>query len=702
MNRKIIAIALSLALTASVIPESGVVLASGGKTGTVTGTVKVATQKTQVHLKADDSDPVSGGAASGSSASEEDDFTYEVTDDYYDEECVIIKGYNSWSFGKTITVPDSIDGYPVRIIEYGAFSNGDFQSVELPDTLRSIGGDAFADCKKLKSVVIPAEVSEIGAGAFESCEKLKSVVFKGNKLTELEDSVFSRCKRLESINIPNSVKNIDSYAFYRCSKLESVQFGNKLKTIGQNAFEYNFALKSVSIPASVELLENDSFRHCTELRKVKFSGKHTKIDKSTFDGCTSLKKIVLSDDMKFVPEYAFYNCKSLKKVKLSKNTKLIKKCAFKHCESLKKISFGRKMYAIGDHAFEESGLKSVKLNKNLQYIGNGAFAGTNLKKIKLTEKVSYIGNRVFAGCRKLKTVSIPASVKGLNPGALGDCVNLTAINVSAGNKNYSSAAGVLFDKNKKTLLQYPINKKGSAYTVPSSVDMIRSHAFENNKHLTSVSVSAEKIHNHAFANMSRLKRVVIGNGVKNIAERAFAFNDSLSTVEMADSVNVIARAAFEDSAIRSIRIPSGIDKLSGDAFDGCTRLAAFEGSSSGKYPVIDGVLYENGGKTLREYPRRKPGSTFTVPSQVTRVKYGAFRGVKKLKKLYFESSIKDLASSSIVNCPVLKEIVFAEGTKLNSGWSAVSDCDRLAVIVGPKQSILASMAGSANATLITL
>ena len=700
MKRRIIAIALSLSLAASIIPGAGATSTAEGKTGTVAASVKTTVKKVQ--LKAADTDSVSGGAASGSSASEEDDFTYEVTDDYYDEQCVMITGYNSWSFGKTITVPDTIDGYPVRIIDYGAFSNGDFHSIELPYTLRRIGVDSFAECKKLKSVVIPADVREIGSGAFNSCEKLKSVSFKGNKLTEIEYSVFAGCKRLETINIPNSVKSIGSYAFHRCSKLESVNFGNKLTTIEKSAFEYNFALKSVSIPASVELLENDSFRHCSGLKKVTFRGKHTKIDKRTFDGCSSLKKIAISDDMKFVPEYAFYNCKSLKKVKLSKNTKLIKKCAFKHCESLKKISFKRKMYAIGDHAFEESGLKSVKLNKNLQYIGNGAFAGTDLKRIKLTEKVSYIGNRVFAGCRKLKTVSIPASVKGLNPGALGDCVSLTAINVAAGNKNYSSAAGVLFDKNKTKLLQYPINKKGSSYTVPSSVEVIRSHAFEYNKHLTSVSVSAEKIHNHAFAEMSSLKKVVIGNGVKNIAERAFAFNNSLSTVAMADSVSVIASAAFADSAIKSIKIPSGISKLSGNAFDGCTRLAAFEGSSSGKYPVIDGVLYENGGKTLREYPRKKPGTSFTVPTQVTKVKSGGFRGVKKLKKLYFESSIKDLASSSIVDCPVLKEIVFAEGTKLNSGWYAVSDCDRLAVIVGPKQSVLINMASSANATLITL
>ena len=706
MRRKVLAIALSLALAASVMPQAGVASAAEDPAYAVAGegiSLKGVDGAASKVILADDTDASGDEAASGSAAETEDEgLSYEVTDDYYDVECVMITGYNGTLSTDTLTIPDSIDGYPVRVIEDGAFVGMDFKKVVLPDTLWYIGGGAFERCKKLQSVEIPADVKEIGYSVFEECEKLKTVWFKGNKIKEIPSNAFARCKKLERVALPSSVKTIEHYAFYRCSKLSSISLPKKLINIEEYAFAYDFALGSIDIPASVNNIQESVFKHCTSLKKVKFSGKHTRIDKHTFDGCTSLKKINISDDMKYVPEFAFYNCRSLKNVKLSKNTKLIKRCAFKLCESLRKIKLTKKIYAIGDRAFQDSGIRKIKLNKDLQYIGNGAFSETDLKNIKLTGKVSYIGNRVFAGCRKLKSISIPASVKGLNPGALGDCTSLTSINVSAGNSNYSSVSGVLFDKDRKTLLQYPINKKGSSYTVPSSVEVIRSHSFENNKHLKSVTVSADKIHNHAFNNMAGLKKVVIGNGVYNIASRAFSDNDSLGTVVMADSVRVIAGAAFAGSAIKRIRIPSGIDKLSSDAFEDCDRLEAFEGSSSGKYPVIDGVLYENGGRTLREYPRRKADATFFVPRSVTKIEYGAIYGVKKLKKLFFENTIKDLASNSIANCSTLKEIVFADGTKLRSGWSAVEDCDRLAVIVGPNQSILVSMANNANATLITL
>ena len=713
MKKTALALSLCIALALPSIALPGGVASAVGKTS----------KKEVLRIAA--GDPVSGGAASGSAADgeEEDEFSYEIDDSYEGAEGAVIKSYNGEA--TTVSVPDTIDGYPVTVIGYGAFMDTKVKKVTLPDTVKVIDsnafsgctglksitlpdglqmleGSVFADCKALKSIVIPASVTELGYSAFSNCAKLEEIRFEGNRIREIDEDTFYGCKKLESISLPSSVKEIGERAFYRCSKLESVKLNGKLTTIKDGVFENCFALRAIRIPASVKKLGERAFRHCNGLKTIEFKGKSTVFGKRTFDGCRSLRKIHISHKMKNVPEFAFYGCSALRKVVLSKNTRIIKKNAFRGCTGLKKLNLTSKIYGIGDGAFEKSGLTSIHLPGNLQYIGNSAFSETDLKSVRLPGRVTYIGNHVFSGCTKLKNIAIPASVRGVNPGAFGNCTSLKAINVASGNKSYSSTSGVLFDKQKTKLLQYPIAKSGKSYTVPNSVSVIRSHAFENNKYLESVTVGAEKIHNFAFSEMPRLKNVTLQNGVTNIAEHAFGGNRRLQSVQMADSVKVISAGAFSDSRITRFRIPSHITSFSDSALEGCRKLTAYEGSSSGKYPVIDGILYEKGGKVLREYPAHKAGSTFTVPTRVERVRTGAFSHVNNLKKLFFENTIKNLDSDSVYHCKRLKQIVFAEGTKLKTGYYAVENCYRLAVIVGPKQSVLESMARAANATLITL
>ena len=64
------------------------------------------------------------------------------------------------------------------------------------------------------------------------------------------------------------------------------------------------------------------------------------------------------------------------------------------------------------------------MNKKVQFIGNSAFAGTNIKNLQMGENVLYIGNKVFASCTSLKTIYIPANVKGINANAFNDCSSL--------------------------------------------------------------------------------------------------------------------------------------------------------------------------------------------------------------------------------------------------------------------------------------
>ena len=605
--------------------------------------------------------------------------------------------------GKTeITVPGSIGGFKVVSLGDECFkSQRKITKVILPDTLKRMGDSVFEGCESLLSISLPAGIKQIPYGTFRECEKLSSIQM-GNKVTEIEKSAFYNCISLKKISLPGTLQEIGDYAFGNCYKLSGIKLGKKISEIGKYAFYKNYAMKSMTIPARVTKVGEGAFEKCTDLVKVKFKGKNTKMDEYVFRKCESLKTISFPKNIKEIPAYAFDGCRSLKKITIPKKVGIIKKNAFSNCSKLKKVKLNKKVYALGDRVFADSGLTSLNLNNNLQFIGNGAFQGTKVKKLVLRGKVTYIGNRVFADCRKLKVISVPASVKGINPGAFNNCTSLRAINVASGNKNYSSAGGVLYNKDKSLLIQYPLHKASHSFHVPGSVAKIRKNSFSGNNYLQSVTLSAATIEDYAFYGMGSLRSVTLRSGVKTIGYNAFSMSDEIRTLVLPDSVEKIENYAFEGIKASSIHIPSRLRTLGTGAFRDCNQLKEFTGSGSSNYTVREGILYNKKMTALIQYPAKKTAKTFTVPDSVKEVRARAFNRQAYLTKLFFSKNLKSLGTNAICEAKKLKSIVFE--TKKLGYYSAygVKDCDNLAVIVGPNYYTMRRIAERANATLITL
>ncbi|MGM9632724.1 MAG: leucine-rich repeat domain-containing protein [Eubacteriales bacterium] len=275
-----------------------------------------------------------------------------------------------------ISIPKYHNGRRVTAIGEGAFVTlytNRIASVTIPDSVKSIGRGAFANCTALESVNIPKSVTEIGHSAFYGCASLKSIEIHG-VVTSIGYEAFYGCEGLTSIVIPDSVKTIGAYAFSGCSGLQSIELGAGVERIGKEAFyacsqsldsitvsEGNkvyyssgncliekdskaliLGCKNSVIPSdgSVTVIGSCAFSACRELTSIDIPDSITTIGERAFCGCTSLVSAVLPEGLTGIGGGAFRNCRALVSVTIPESVTSIGSYVFTNSKSLVNISFG--------------------------------------------------------------------------------------------------------------------------------------------------------------------------------------------------------------------------------------------------------------------------------------------------------------------------------------------------------------------------
>ncbi|MBR3145487.1 MAG: leucine-rich repeat domain-containing protein, partial [Clostridia bacterium] len=222
-----------------------------------------------------------------------------------------------------ITIPSSIDGYPVTSIGGWAFYNcTGLTSVAIPDSVTSIGNYAFEDCTGLESLTVSSGneiyhssgncIIETNTGELIlGCKN--SIIPNDGSVTSIGDYAFCGCTGLTSITIPDSVTSIGDFAFGYTAWYNNQPDG--LVYAGKVAYKYKGTCpESVIIKDGTKGIAGGSFYNCTSLSNITIPDSVTSIGYGAFSGCTGLTSVTIGNSVKSIGDRAFSGCTGLTSV----------------------------------------------------------------------------------------------------------------------------------------------------------------------------------------------------------------------------------------------------------------------------------------------------------------------------------------------------------------------------------------------------
>lgn len=408
--------------------------------------------------------------------------------------------------------------------------------INIKSNLKRIGYEAFSGTG-IKTFTMPDSVISVGSNAFSYCKNLTSLTFSKNVKT-IPSSVAETTKNLEKIVIKSGTQKISKNAFTHCGAREII-IPDSVTTIEKEAFSYAKNLKTIKIPDKINKIRDNTFEYCTGLETINIGKNITSIGESAFLDCSSLNSIVIPGNVKTIEYKAFENsgCKS---VTIESGVTTIDYWAFHNCDKLKSISISETVTTLRPNALVDcDSLTEIKVSAaNTNY---ASMNGCLLDKSQTTLLVVPAGNKgVF---------NIPASISKVEPIAFCGCSNITGI-TAANSKYFTSTDGILYNKSLTTLVSCPAGKTGTI-DIPSTVIWIKESAFQQ----------------------SKASHIIIPNSVTVIGYCAFEYCENLKSIEIPGSVKKVPNAAFWGCKnLKEVTINSGVKKIKRNAFHGCDKL----------------------------------------------------------------------------------------------------------------------------------
>ncbi len=564
--------------------------------------------------------------------------------------------------------------------------NNAITTIELPDTVSTIGEYAFYDCVNLQTLKLPSSLVEIKEGLFFLCEKLTAVTLPAG-LSAIGVQAFYRCKALTEMQIPQGVTEIGREAFYDCSSLQSVKIPQSVNTLGESLFyncvnlssvdmsglnttslpDYMFrnckALESVTVPEGVQSLGTGCFQGAG-LTSFRLPDSVKDVSGYLFDGCASLISVTLHESVTSIGSAAFqdtkitsiaiphsvqslgsaafYRCTQLSSVTLSQSLTVLERNTFAGCSALTNIDLSGlvSLTGIGAGCFMNSGLTSFALPAGVKEIPQNMLAGCgNLETVTLHGEVTAIGGGAFANTG-LTSFTLPAKVTAVPDKMLMGCGNLTTLTLHQEVTSLGLAAFA------GTGLR--------SFTLPAKVTVIPDGEYDK--------YDSSQAKNGLLSDCPNLASVTLHDNLISIGTYAFRNCPKLTTAELTlgAGVETISDEAFANcTGLTSFKIPASVTSFIPNALAGCSlSLSVQEGNKN--YFFENGVMYNADKSQILFFVGTVETFEWTAGTSVSR---GAFNGVT-LNKVTVKSGAA--VSNYAFEYAVIKELVVEEDATLGS------------------------------------
>jgi len=579
----------------------------------------------------------------------------------------------------------------LKTIDNYAFQNcSALTEVSLPASLEEIGRYAFNGCSSLSRVDLPESVRFIGRYAFNRTNGM-NVYFSANVLPlNLEENWDYGINGYYAATAEVITSGDWQYALTTDGKVSIVAYtgsqshvtlssidGHEIISIGGYAFADNTSLQSIILPDTLQGIYQYAFKGTTALQSVTVPAAVAIVDNGAFQG-SGVSGVTFAPGSSLVTlgRYAFADTPNLTSVAIPDGVKEIRDYTFQN-SAVQTVTFGdaSALTQIGRYAFTNSGLQSFTLPAGVTLIDDDAFRGcAALQNVDLSRaKDLQIFANAFYGSG-LTSVQIPAGVQYIGEFCFTACRNLTQITVDAGNANYASDGGILYNKAKTKLITCPAGKTGSL-TVPATVSTLGFAAFENSL-LSEVVIPADSqlvtLGYRVFFNCDKLTSIAIPDGVQSIDNYAFAECNNLATVTFTENSQLsgIYKSAFyNNTSLASIEIPAGVQEIGEYAFYGCGALTELDFAENSQLKGIYDYAFASSGLTefimpeglleIGNYAFQNAALTkLECNDQLTSIGDYAFAGctLSDTKVLKFPATLERMGKGTLADARTIEEL----------------------------------------------
>lgn len=414
--------------------------------------------------------------------------------------------------------------------------------IEIAEGVKTIGLNAFFDCREVTKVVLPSTIKKIGDGAFSGCDSL----------TE--------------INLPMGLEKISSTAFNNCRNLKEVVFPETVKNIGFQAYKSCNSIKEIKIPKTVERVEGWAFAFCRNLKTVEIESEKTAIEVKAFTSCQEIKNLIMPQGFnqglgwyrdKFDPQIYYPYAIEV----LDTESALMKQIAKNRRHTIDKLIEIERVDLIKPFLEKTTRPKLLDLDELIEDMkkdGRAEVTGVfldykrnNYTKEELEkyendrfEKELGLKERTIAEWTKIFKIRSGGETASINKYVGRDsCVEIP--------ENIGKYKVVEIDN--CAFKSLPI----TSITFPKTIKKIGFNVFCSCQLLTEVDLpkGIKTIENGLFEHCSNLKSVTIPNGVTTIKEWAFHNCQALEQVTIPASVKKIDECAFSLCPKLTIKAP---------------------------------------------------------------------------------------------------------------------------------------------------